>query len=477
MERIYRLCNNAIQIVIYGAGTLSNILYLYLKSYGLEKKIRYFMVSDLQGNSAHKYGLEVRGVTMADCLEEDSLILVATQPVTHPAIRRTLEEKGYINFEFVDEKKLLDDFYSLLYKRPIQNNKVLFMHMKGMGYGGNPKYIAEKLRNKVVEKLDLVWAVSEKNLNFPKGIRTVQMGTLEYYLELATAHIWIDNTRKTADIRKRAGQYYIQTWHGAAPIKKVEKDAVDSLTDTYVENAKHDSEMADLFLSGSRFYTDLYRKSFWYSGEIMQAGLPRQDIFWSDKNVKNKVYRYYGIDEKYGLVLYAPTFRRDFSVDCYDLDILNVAEALKRRFNKTFVCGVSKHPDIRNVQYKFHKGQEYIAVDDYDDFEELLMAADVLITDYSGCMYDFSFTKRPIFLYQKDIEEYKSDRDFYIPMEKLPYIKASTNEQLLDSILAFDNERYQKELNEFMDKMGNFDNGTASDKVAERVLEIIQNPI
>lgn len=475
MDRIYRLCNDASQIVIYGAGTLSNILYLYLESCGLEKKIRYFMVSDLQSNSAHKYGLEVRKAVPSDCLESGALILVATQPVTHPSIRRTLEENGCINFEFVDEEKLLDDFYGLLYKQPIQNNKVLFMHMKGMGYGGNPKYIAEKLWNKAGDELDLVWAVSEKNLAFPKGIRTVQMGTIEYYSELATAHIWIDNTRKTADVRKREGQYYIQTWHGAAPIKKVEKDAADSLTDTYIENAKRDSGMADLFLSGSRFYTDLYRKSFWYSGEIMQVGLPRQDIFWSDMNVKSKVYRHYGIDEKYGFVLYAPTFRRDFSVDYYDLDILNVTEALKARFNKLFVCGVSKHPDIRNVQYKFYEGQKYIAVDDYDDFEELLMAADILITDYSGCMYDFSFTKRPVFLYQKDIEDYKSDRNFYIPMEKLPYIQASTNRKLIDSILDFDDERYQKKLQEFMEGMGNFDNGTASDQVAERVLGIIQN--
>ena len=476
MDRIYRLCGDASQIVIYGAGTLSNILYLYLKCCNIEKKVKCFVVSDLQGNPTRKYGLEVRQAVPVDCLENGTLILVATQPVTHPAIRRTLEENGYVNFEFVDGEKLLDDFYGLLYKRPIQNNKVFFMHMKGMGYGGNPKYIAEKLRNKAGEKLDLVWAVSEKNLIFPEGIRTVQMGTFEYYSELATAHIWIDNTRKTADIRKREGQYYIQTWHGAAPIKKVEKDAVDSLTDTYIENAKRDSGMADLFLSGSRFYTDLYRKSFWYSGEIMQVGLPRQDVFWSGRNVKNKVYRHYGIDEKYGFVLYAPTFRRDFSSGCYDLDIFNVTEALKARFHKMFVCGVSKHPDIRNMQYQFGREQEYIAVDGYDDFEELLMAADVLITDYSGCMYDFSFTKRPVFLYQKDIEDYKLDRDFYIPMEKLPYIQASTNRKLIDSILDFDAERYQKKLQEFMDKMENFDNGTASDQVAERVFGMIQKP-
>ena len=117
----------------------------------------------------------------------------------------------------------------------------------------------------------------------------------------------------------------------------------------------------------------------------------------------------------------------------------------------------------------------YIPVDRYDDFEELLMAADVLITDYSGCMYDFSFTKRPVFLYQRDIEEYRSDRDFYIPVEELPYIQAFTNEQLIDSIQAFDQVKYQKELDHFMDKMGNYDTGVASERVASRIIRIISN--
>lgn len=207
----------------------------------------------------------------------------------------------------------------------------------------------------------------------------------------------------------------------------------------------------------------------------MEEGLPRQDIFWSGWNVKDKVYQYYGIDKEYGLVLYAPTFRKNFSTEYYDLDILNVTKALENRFQKKFVCGVSKHPDIRNVSYSFQKEQNYIPVDRYDDFEELLMAADVLITDYSGCMYDFSFTKRPVFLYQRDIEEYRSDRDFYIPVEELPYIQAFTNEQLIDSIQAFDQVKYQKELDHFMDKMGNYDTGVASERVASRIIRIISN--
>ena len=124
--------------------------------------------------------------------------------------------------------------------------------------------------------MQLVWAVTDRNEynGIPNDIKVVEIGSEDYYEELAEAKVWVDNVRKTNDVRKRLGQVYIQAWHGAAPIKKVERDVEDKLPDFYIENAKRDSEMADLFISGSEFYTELYKKSFWYNGEIMKVGLP-----------------------------------------------------------------------------------------------------------------------------------------------------------------------------------------------------------
>ena len=103
-----------------------------------------------------------------------------------------------------------------------------------------------------------------------------------------------------------------------------------------------------------------------------------------------------------------------------------------------------------------------------------MAAADVLISDYSGCVYDFSFTKRPIFLYQKDIEMYKKDRNFYITMDKLPYIKAINNEQLQREIEMYDDHLYQQNLKKFMESMKNYDDGTAAQKVVDKIMEYLQ---
>lgn len=473
MKEILALCEQAKSLIIYGAGTISNILYIYLESQGLAEKVKCFAVTKMENNPPSKYGVHVLEADRAIRLYEDARILLAVQEILVEAVSQHLEALGRQDYAIIDGEKLVGDLYQTLYDMPIQNNKILFSNMKNMGYGGNPKYIAQKLLEMAPEKeLDLVWVVSGKTDSFPKGIRTVEYGTNAYYAELATARIWVDNMRKNFDARKRSGQYYIQTWHGAAPIKKVEKDVEDSLPDFYVANAKRDSQMADLFLSGSRFYTGLYRKSFWYDGQIMEVGLPRQDVFWQKDAIRRKVFQYYGMNEKYSMVLYAPTFRKNFTNQFYDIDFSAVCQALRERFGREFFVAVSKHPNNRYLKYDFTY-ENLFMVDQYEDFEELLVAADVLITDYSGCIYDFSYTKRPIFLYQRDYESYRSDRDFYIPMEKLPYATAHSNTELVRCIREYDEGSYLQKLDAFMSGMGNYDDGTASEKVAQHILQVL----
>lgn len=461
-------------IYIYGAGAISNIMFLYIKQMGFEEKVESFLVSTMAGNSKEKYGVVVNSIEDVKEISQDSLVIVAVQRVTQPEVEQRLQSKDCKRYKLIEPEDLLNDFYRSLYVKPIQKNKILFMNVFGLGYGCNPKYIAEALIKLDVNKsLDLVWAVSNDNSTFPPEIRTVKLGTLEYYQELATAHVWVDNARKQIDVRKREGQYYIQAWHGAAPIKRVEKDVEDKLTAAQVVNSKLDSEMADLFLSGSQFYTELYKKSFWYDGKIMEVGLPRHDVFWKSAEARKKVRNYYNIKDNEAIVLYAPTFRHDFTNEYYDLDINMVRESLEQRFQHPFIFMVSKHPNNRYLSYCLDS-KEYIAVENYEDFQELLATADVLITDYSGCMYDFSYTGKPVFLYQRDFKAYCEDRSFYIPMENLPYIKANSNVELVEKIALFDEKNYTCKLKQFMKEMGNFDEGKASKKVALHIMKIMQ---
>lgn len=82
-------------------------------------------------------------------------------------------------------------------------------------------------------------------------------------------------------------------------LKKCEKDVEAKLSKSYVYNAKRDSKMADLFISSAKFLTDLYRRAFWYDGEILEVGFPRNDIFSyvERKEIRQKVLNQYGIAE------------------------------------------------------------------------------------------------------------------------------------------------------------------------------------
>ena len=89
-----------------------------------------------------------------------------------------------------------------------------------------------------------------------------------------TAKVWVDSNRKEGYIRKRKGQFYIQTWHGGVPLKKIEGDCEEYLGEVYIQRAKWDSAMTDLYLSNGGFCTDMYRRAFWYTGEILECGTP-----------------------------------------------------------------------------------------------------------------------------------------------------------------------------------------------------------
>ncbi len=468
MQDILTLCKENDEIYIYGAGRISNILYLFLQNHFVSERVLGFLVTKRNNNPLSKYGKKVLEYKEVKSIAPQTLVIISVLGKAADEIYAFLTKEGFKNLLVIDAISLVDQFYREISYEPIKTDKIIFQNMNGMGFGGNPKYLALELIRQMQEKekrYDLVWAVDTNTYLFPDEIRTVELGSLEYYRELATSRVWVDNTRKGCDVRKREGQFYLQTWHGAAPFKKVEADVEDKLPSYYIDSAKYDSKMADLFLSGSSFYSELYRKSFWYSGPIMKVGLPRQDVFWQLDETKKRIKKELSIDEG-ALVLYAPTFRARFVNDCYDLEINAVKSALQRKFQTPFSVLVSKHPNNINVHYLFEGRENYIDVSGFDDFEAILAAADILITDYSGCAYDFSFSKRPIFLYQPDYKEYMDDRGFYIPIQELPYPRAESNEELVEKITEFDYEEYKTRLESFMLSMGNYDSGEASAKVA-----------
>ncbi len=364
-------------------------------------------------------------------------------------------------------KKVAKHFFYVL---PINKRKVVMLSFAGGGYGCNPKYIADEMLKR--KSFKIYWLYSPKRLKdlscFPEGVTPVRIGSWGELYHLCTAGVLISNARSYFwdKIRKRAGQRYIQTWHGNMCFKKIEGDC-DTLDDGYINLAKIDSRNTDLLLCGSKWRADTcFYRSFFYSGPISTFGLPRNDILFSSraKDIKERVCEQFGIDKCSNILLYAPTFRDSRSLSMYSLDYGRVKQAMEERFGGKWVVLSRLHPNLIQIDNVLPNLPYVKDASKYPDMQELLLVSDVMITDYSGCAFDFVLTKRPILLFATDIEEYTKERDFYFDLSSTPFSIAENNDMLIENISKFDDKKYAKRVGEFLTERGVYDDGHAAEK-------------
>ena len=370
-------------------------------------------------------------------------------------------------------QNLIVDFFNIF---PIKKNKIFIFSYYGNQYGDSPKYISEYLvENYPKDKFDIVWQFndvdSHKDID---GIRKVKSMTLRYFYELCTSKVIITNFRTTELFKKRKDQYYIQTWHSSLRLKHIEKDAETSLQKSYVEMAKIDSKKCDLLLSGCKYSTEIFKRAFWYEGEIFEKGTPRSDMLLKNNNeISEKVKKLLGISKNRKLILYAPTFRKGDSLEVYNVDYQKVIEATKKKYGGQWSFLVRLHPHLVSKSKDLIHGENVIDATKYDDIQELLVSSDILISDYSSLMFDFALTEKPCFLYVPDLEEYiKNDRKLYFNIKELPFINSLSNDDLINSINYFNDNEYKSKLKDFYNKIGNFEDGKACENLAKKIEEV-----
>lgn len=357
---------------------------------------------------------------------------------------------------------------------PVKENKIVFQSFYGRGYGDNPKYIAEELR-KSDKKLDLVWVTDGKEEpDVPDGFRVVLFRNFKYIYEMSTAKIWVDNCRKEYCVKKK-NQYYMQTWHGGFTLKKIERAVENELIPRYVKQAKRDSVQIDIMLSNCNELTEIYLNDFWYNGEILQSGLPRNDRLFNFTDgdvtaIKEKI----GIEKDVNLLLYAPTFRKNHGLQVYSLDYERTCRALEKRFGGKWKILLRMHPGIFNAADDMNLDEHFVInVSHYPDSQELYVISDFLITDYSSVIFDFALLKRRAAFYADDIKDYMSDRGFYRSLFDFPFEVCQNNDEVEAMILNFNDKAYFERLDEFLNEQGFSDNGSASAAAAKWILEHI----
>lgn len=354
---------------------------------------------------------------------------------------------------------------------PVDNKKIVFQSFYGKYYNDSPRFIFERMI-KEAPSFKYIWLYNKENEQI-HGAEVVRKGSIRSLYEIATSKVWVDNCRKPVWVKKRKEQYYIQTWHGGVCIKAVEKDAEETLDINYVKGARNDSKMADLFLSECEWRTKNYREAFWYTGEILKNGLPSSVVFFQDIcRIRDKVYTYFGIPRESKIVLYAPTFRDLGSRFTYEVDGESVINALGSKYGGEWYFIFRLHPNVVDFQSEIEYSKHVLNGSIYEDVNEILFVSELLITDYSGCMFEGMRRGKKVLILANDYEEYiTTNRKLYFDITQLPAPFARNNRELIDNIVNFNEVGYHDKRKTFVRGLGYYDETNACESVCDRILK------
>ena len=361
----------------------------------------------------------------------------------------------------------------------VNNNQIIFLTFQG-NYNCNARAIADEI---IKQKLPykMYWAVRKINLDdleqYPKELEIVRRDTYQFFKAIATSKIIVDNSTNFAflNLKKRPGQIVLQTWHGSMGFKRLDPASVSDKN--WVKKAQYVGNVTDYCITDSKFEEDVFRESYWPDTPFLKYGHARNDMLFNRNNefeiYGDKVRKMYGLDKNTKIALYAPTFRDNYSFESYDLDYSKLKEALEKRFGGKWVIMVRFHFRLRELKIPEKYVDHVVNATDYNDMQELLCACDLGITDYSSWMCDYVLTKRPGFLYASDIQKYIDDeRGFYYPLRTTPFPVAENNKELYDKIINFDDKKYLKEVSNFLNKLGCYEKGKASEQIVKKIQEL-----
>ena len=370
-------------------------------------------------------------------------------------------------------RRKLDRYYRRRRRQPIDRDLAVFAAYWNRGYSCNPRAIYEKARE-LVPGFRGVWVVRRDAVDsLPAGVEYVVEGTREYFDAIARAAYFVNNVNFPNHLVKRPGTVHVMTHHGT-PLKRMGLD----LRDTPIAGRRMDfdallrrSRRWDYSVSSNPLSTVVWERVFPVPYETLEVGYPRNDVLVTatDEDAA-RVRAELGIRPDQTAVLYAPTHReyRDGYVPTLDLGA--VAAALG-----------PGHVVLARMHYfyggdaevaQLHRDGRILDVASHPSIEELCLAADVLVTDYSSLMFDYAVLDRPIVIHAPDWEIYRAMRGTTFDItEQRPGVVTRTDEEVVDALLsgAAAGEQARRDRAAFRARFCALEDGRAAERVVRRV--------
>lgn len=347
---------------------------------------------------------------------------------------------------------------------------VFFESFQGKVIGDNPLDIYNELRRRRPD-LEYIWTIGPET-QAPEGARGVRFASKEWLVALATSKYLVNNTNWPWYFRKVPGQVYLQTWHGT-PLKRLGREIPNNnLTKSYLDTMDREASYWDYLISPNPFCTEIFPGAFGYRGRIIETGYPRNDRLSSASALDRALIRQrLGINNpNTRVVLYAPTWRdykRSATGNWESVTFMDENIELPPGFQMLYRGHTNTH-----AAHKTKVAGGAIDVTKYPDVTELYLAADILITDFSSVMFDFTVTGKPVLFLAPDLERYRAERGFYFDFEATapgPILK--TDSEVVAALARIDeiSAEYSVKYRAWQHKFNSLEDG----KAAARVVDIV----
>lgn len=339
-------------------------------------------------------------------------------------------------------KKVYNKFGSFFLKLiglfVVRDDKLIFFNcFGGKKYDDSPKAIYEYLKDdNRFNGFRFIWAFHEPERFEVPGAQIIKTDNLKYFISAMKARVWITNSGIERGLSfKKKYTIYVNTWHGT-PIKYMGSDEY-KIKPADMPRCNYDIQNAQ-----SKFEADIFSRVFNIPYErMLVCGYPRNDILVKNDSATQKEYKEkLGIPLNKKVILYAPTFR-EYERDSYRNCVLKPPvdfEKWKTVLGDEYVVLMRCHYEVAKLLGVGLDGVFVKDVSDYPILNDLMLASDILISDYSSIIFDYSILDRPIIVYTYDYDTYKDKRGMYIDVrEELPGGSVSEDE-LLDIIHSLD---------------------------------------
>lgn len=317
---------------------------------------------------------------------------------------------------------------------------ILFISYGGQKYDDSPRVVYEYLlKHPVSSKHKYVWAFIEPD-KFPQVEQKVKVDTLSYYITAMRAGYWITNSSASRGLnfRKKSTQNMLFT-HGLTGIKKIGCDIQKS--EKAFKIGFHEQFDA-IFVEGKKEIPLLAHAWQMDPAVFYTTGLPRNDdLATVTQKEINSIKDRFGIPQSKRVILYAPTFR-EFSRAEDGRNALGIPIDFSKweaALGKEYVLLVTAHYEVAKLLDELPKNDFVINAFQYPVLNDLIKVSDILISDYSSIVFDYSILERPIFCYGYDYDSYSRERGLYADLDQLfSHGVLRTEDAVLKAILEMD---------------------------------------